>query len=78
MPELTITYQIQEDGDCSSCKSNPYAGYCQAFNEVLYKSEHKKTFQCQACKDFLTVEASRVYCGEYNKIDELVKKINRR
>ena len=65
MPELTVTYQIPEDGDCKKCKHclrNTFAlkdGTSNSLCIVFMRYGVIDRKGCNECKDFLAEEASK-------------------
>jgi hypothetical protein len=64
MAKKIVEYEINDDGNCSKCKSghpleNIEYTACYAFDKVVANGH-----SCQACKDFLAQEASKVYCSD--------------
>jgi hypothetical protein len=68
MTKKIVEYEIEPRGLCQYCKAKDvfYVNfgknkieYCKAFSARLpvYRDS------CQACKDFLAVEANKVYCS---------------
>ena len=67
-----VEYGIGNDGDCSKCTARNSA-ICLAFNKRIYygtlEPYDDELNQCQACKDFLAQEASKVYCAGCKHLD---------
>ena len=71
MAKKIVEYEIEPSGNCLKCKCKNIVSekviafymdtyYCMAF-ENCYIGRNA-LLQCQACKDFLAKEASKVYC----------------
>jgi len=66
MPELTVKFKINKDGNCNECNScTAICGinYCNAFSDVMFYVGTRGNLP--ACKEFLQKESSKVVMDMY-------------
>jgi hypothetical protein len=65
MAKKIVEYEVEKYGNCWNCeclkelKQYKLSHICLAFEKEIVNSE-----QCQACKDFLAQEASKIDCQD--------------